>query len=152
MNHRLAKLVFNLWPPFRGAGIKVKSISPDWRRVEVQLKLGMLNRNYVGVHFGGSLYAMTDPFFMLMTLKNLGKDYIVWDKAGDIDYIKPGKGIVNAVFRLDDAFLAEARTWTADGNKFLPTLQVEVTDQQGEVVSRINKTLYIRRKQTRAGH
>ena len=149
---RLLRHIMNLWPPFLGAGIRVTHLANDFKTAEVVLRLGFTNRNYVGVHFGGSLYAMTDPFFMLMTLKNLGKDYIVWDKAGDIDYIKPGKGTVNAVFRLDEAFLAEARTQTADGNKFLPTLQVEVTNQQGEVVSRINKTLYIRRKQTRAGH
>ena len=67
MNHRLAKTVFNLWPPFWGAGIRVSRIAPDWKQVEVRLRLGLANRNYVGVHFGGSLYAMTDPFYMLMT-------------------------------------------------------------------------------------
>jgi hypothetical protein len=69
MNHRLAKLVLNLWPPFLGAGVKVRRISPDWKEIDVQLRLGLTNRNYVGVHFGGSLYAMTDPFYMLMLLK-----------------------------------------------------------------------------------
>lgn len=149
MNHRLAKVIFNLWPPFLGAGVKVRRISPDWKEVDVELKLGLSNRNYVGVHFGGSLYSMTDPFFMLMVLKNLGKDYIVWDKAGNIDYIKPGRGTVTARFRLDDAQLDSYRHATAGGDKHLPQLQVSVTDKEGCEVARIDKTLYIRRKKAR---
>ncbi|MEQ6291649.1 DUF4442 domain-containing protein [Vogesella sp. GCM10023246] len=149
MHHRLAKTIFNLWPPFLGAGIRVGRISPDWRQVEVRLRLGLTNRNYVGVHYGGSLYSMTDPFFMLMTLKNLGKDYIVWDKAGSIDYIKPGRGTVTAHFQLDADWLEQARAATADGSKHLPELCVDITDRHGEVVARVHKTLYIRRKQDR---
>lgn len=149
MNHRLAKTVFNLWPPFWGAGIKVARIAPDWKQVEVRLRLGLTNRNYVGVHFGGSLYAMTDPFFMLMTLKNLGNDYIVWDKAGRVDYVKPGKGVVSARFQLHDSWLDEVRHATASGDKYLPELEVDVLDSQGELVAKVHKTLYIRRKKNR---
>lgn len=149
MNHRLAKTVFNLWPPFWGAGIRVSRIAPNWKQVEVRLRLGLSNRNYVGVHFGGSLYAMTDPFYMLMTLKNLGNDYIVWDKAGRVDYIKPGKGVVTARFQLHDAWLDEVRAATAGGDKYLPELEVDVVDSQGDVVARVHKTLYIRRKKGR---
>jgi acyl-coenzyme A thioesterase PaaI-like protein len=150
MNHRLAKLVFNLWPPFLGAGVKVRRISPDWKEVDVQLRLGLTNRNYVGVHFGGSLYSMTDPFYMLMLLKNLGKDYIVWDKAGSIDYLKPGRGVVCARFRIDDDMLQRFRDATAGGDKHLPALHVSVYDAEGAEVARINKTLYIRRKPPRS--
>lgn len=146
MHHRLAKVVFNLWPPFLGAGIRVGRIAPDWRQVEVKLRLGLTNRNYVGVHYGGSLYSMTDPFFMLMTLKNLGKDYIVWDKAGSIDYIKPGRGTVTAHFHLEDDWLQAVREATANGSKHLPELAVDITNQHGELVARVHKTLYIRRK------
>ncbi len=150
MNHRLAKLVFNLWPPFLGAGVKVRRISQDWKEIDVQLRLGLTNRNYVGVHFGGSLYSMTDPFYMLMLLKNLGKDYIVWDKAGSIDYLKPGRGVVCARFRIDDDLLQSVRDATAGGDKHLPALHVSVYDAEGAEVARINKTLYIRRKPPRS--
>ena len=150
MNHRLAKLVLNLWPPFLGAGVRVRRISPDWKEVDVQLRLGLTNRNYVGVHFGGSLYAMTDPFYMLMLLKNLGKDYIVWDKTGSIDYLKPGRGVVCARFRLDDDTLQRVRDATAGGDKHLPALSVSVYDAAGAEVARISKTLYIRRKPPRS--
>jgi hypothetical protein len=77
------------------------------------------NRNYVGVHFGGSLFAMTDPFWMLLTMHALGNDYIVWDQAGAIDFVKPGRGTVHARFQLDDAVLAQLRAATAHGGKHL---------------------------------
>ncbi|MBK9703668.1 MAG: DUF4442 domain-containing protein [Betaproteobacteria bacterium] len=96
----VARAGMNLWPPFLGAGIKVTRLSADYREIDVRLDLRLLNRNYVGTQFGGSLYAMTDPFFMLMMLHNLGPDYVVWDKAGAVRYVKPGRGAVHARFRL----------------------------------------------------
>ena len=101
--------LFNTWPPFRGAGIRVREIAPDFRTATVELRARLLNRNYVGSHFGGSLYAMTDPFFMIMMLKNLGREYIVWDKAGAVRYLKPARGTVVASFRLDEEDVRKAR-------------------------------------------
>ncbi|MBV8680854.1 MAG: YiiD C-terminal domain-containing protein [Aquitalea sp.] len=146
---RLLKTLINLWPPFLGAGIKVRHIASDWKQVDVRLRLGVSNRNYVGVHFGGSLYAMTDPFFMLMLMQSLGPDYLVWDKAASIEYHKPGKGDVTARFRLDEAQLHDIRQRTADGNKYLPELAVEIRDESGDIVATVLKTLYIRRKKGR---
>lgn len=143
---RLLRFVMNLWPPFLGAGIKVLHISPDYRQIDVRLRLGKLNRNYVGVHYGGSLYSMTDPFYMLMLMHNLGRDYIVWDKAGSIDYVRPGRGHVTAHFRLDEATLARIRQHTGAGEKYLPQLDVDVIDGGGEVVAKVSKTLYVRKK------
>mgnify|MGYP001765288143 CR=1 FL=1 len=138
--------LMNLWPPFFFAGIRVTRIAEDWREVDVEMRLGRLNRNYVGTHFGGSLFAMTDPFYMLMLVHVLGRDYTVWDKAASIDYIKPGRGTVTAVFRLEDAAVAEIVARTADGSKALPVFHCDVLDTAGDVVARIDRTLYIRRK------
>ena len=102
MNPKIIKLIINLYPPYLGTGITVKRISPDYREMCVQMKLRWYNRNYVKTHFGGSLYAMTDPFFMLMLLHILGKDYVVWDKAAHIDFIKPGSGTVTADFLIEE--------------------------------------------------
>ncbi|WP_439886688.1 DUF4442 domain-containing protein [Pseudomonas sp. MBLB4123] len=143
---RWLRWALNLYPPYLGAGIRVRHIGADWRLVRVKLGLSWYNRNYVGTQFGGSLYAMTDPFFMLMLLENLGADYIVWDKAASIDFVAPGRGPVYAEFRLDDALLAEVRARTAGGDKYLPELQVEVRDGAGELVARVHKTLYVRLK------
>ncbi len=138
--------LMNLWPPFFFAGIRVTHIGEDWRDVAVEMRLGKLNRNYVGTHFGGSLFAMTDPFYMLMLVHVLGRDYTVWDKAATIDYVKPGRGTVTARFRLEDERIDEIRTAAADGSKVLPVFRCDVHDTEGDLVARIDRTLYVRRK------
>lgn len=143
---RRLRRVLNLWPPFLFAGVRVRAIADDWRSAEVELHAHWWNRNYVGVHFGGNLFAMTDPFWMLLTLHALGRDYIVWDKAGEIAFLKPGRGTVRARFQLDDATLDEIRAATADGEKHLRWFETEIVDADGGVVARARKQLHVRRK------
>jgi acyl-coenzyme A thioesterase PaaI-like protein len=136
----------NLWPPFIGAGIRVTRVSADSREIDVTLKLRLLNRNFFGTQFGGSMFAMTDPFFALMMLRNLGPEYIVWDKAGSIAYHRPGRGDVFAHFRLPAAAVARARRATAHGARHEPTFRVRIVDRDGGMVAEVEKTLYIRRR------
>ena len=143
---RLLRWALNFYPPYLGAGVRIQHIAGDFREVRVKMGLGWYNRNYVGTQFGGSLYSMTDPFFMLMVMENLGSDYIVWDKAASIDFIAPGKGPVYADFRIDEALLDEIRQHTAGGDKYLPQLHVDVHDGDGTLVARVHKTLYVRLK------
>ena len=138
--------LFNWYPPFRGAGIRVREIAPDFRSATVELRMKLFNRNYVGTHFGGSLFAMTDPFFMIMMMKNLGPGYIVWDKAGTVRFLKPAKGTVTARFHLPEEHVAEARARTAAGEKHEPRFRVDIVDEHGVTVADVEKTLYIRRK------
>jgi len=135
----------NIWPPFLGAGIRVKW-SQDHKSVDVEMKLRFWNRNYVGTHYGGSLYSMTDPFYMLMLMDNLGSDYIVWDKAASIRFRKPGKGRVKAEFRLSEEQLDDIRTKLLAQEKYEPTFTAQVKDETGDVVAEVRKVLHIRRK------
>jgi len=138
----------NLWPPFLGARIRVRHISPDMKSIDVEMKLRWWNANYVGTHFGGSLFAMTDPFYMLMLMANLGRDYIVWDKAASIRYRKPGRGTVRAEFRLTDAQLDDIREKLNTLPKYEPTFRVEVKDAEGTVIAEVERLLYVRKKET----
>lgn len=140
----------NLWPPFLFAGIRVREWSDDFRRARVELKPHWYNRNFVGTHFGGSLFAMTDPFWMIMTMQSLGAGYIVWDKAATIDFVKPGRGVVHAAFRLDDGVLDAIRAATAGGDKYLHWFEVQVVDGEGDTVAVVRKQVYVRRKRGRA--
>lgn len=136
----------NFWPPFFFAGIKVARISDDWREADVELRQGRLNMNYVGTHFGGSLFAMTDPFYMIMLSNILGRDHVVWDKASSIEFLRPGRGTVKAQMHITDAMLDEIRANTMnDGDRFTPVWPVEIRDAGGELVARVHKTMYIRR-------
>lgn len=142
----LFRLIMNLWPPLLFAGIRIKNISADFKTARVELTLRPWNKNAVGSHFGGSLFAMTDPFYMLMLLAQLGDQYLVWDKSADIDFIKPGKGKVYADFSVNQSLIDEIIINTANGEKYLPQIPVYIKDQQGDIVAKLNRTLYIRRK------
>jgi len=141
----LRRLV-NFWPPFLGMGIRIVRIAPDMKAVDVEMKLRWWNANYVGTHFGGSLFAMVDPFYMLMLMANLGRDYIVWDKAASIRYRKPGKGTVRAEFRLTDVQLDDIRDKLKTLPKYEPVFTVEVKDEQGTVIAEVEKVLHVRKK------
>jgi len=138
----------NFWPPFVGTGIRVRHVASDMKSVDVELKLRFWNANYVGTHFGGSLFAMTDAFYMLMLMANLGRHYIVWDKAATIRYRKPGKGTVRAEFRLSDSQIEDIREKLKTLPKYEPIFSVEVKDEAGVVIAEVEKVLHVRKKQT----
>lgn len=143
---RLFRLAINLWPPFLFTGIHMTHLARDWRRARVELRLRPWNRNYVGTQYGGSLFSMTDPVWMLLTLHALPRDYFVWDKAAEIEFIKPGRSTVHAEFELTDAVLAELQQKAADGQKVLHWFETDIVDAEGDVVARVRKQIYLRKK------
>ncbi len=147
---RRLRWVFNLWPPFLFAGIRVEHIAEDWSRARVRMDLRWYNRNYVRTHFGGSLFAMTDPFWMLLTMEALGRDFIVWDKAGEIEFVKPGRGRVRAEFHLEPEIVLRLREQALHERRVLHWFETDVVDEQGDTVARVRKQLYIRRKRDAA--
>ncbi len=145
-NSHVLRRWINLWPPFLGAGIRVKHIAPDMMSVDVEMKLRWWNANYVGTHFGGSLFAITDAFYMLMLMSKLGPGYIVWDKAASIRYRRPGMSTVRAEFRLNEAQLDDIREKLKTLPKYEPVLRVDVKDEQGTVIAEVEKLIYVRKK------
>jgi acyl-coenzyme A thioesterase PaaI-like protein len=146
MQPRHLRFGMNLWPPFLGAGIRVRHIAEDWSEVIVDLRHGLMNRNYVGTHYGGSLFSMTDPFYALMLMHLLGDRYLIWDQAARIEFVAPGRGTVSAVFRLTNERVEAIRAQAASGDKVLPEFDVEVRDADNALVARVHKTLYVRLK------
>ena len=146
MTVRWLRWLLNLYPPYLWSGVRVRALSADFRYIRVELGLHFYNRNYVGTHFGGSLFSMTDPFYMLMLLHNLGPAYIVWDRSATITFRKASKARVSAVFRLDEAVLDELRVAASSGEPVLRTWKVEVREADGDVVAEVEKTLYVRLK------
>ena len=136
-----------LYPPYLGAGVRVTHVAEDFRRIEVEMPLRFYNRNYVGTHFGGSLYSMVDPFYMLMLINILGPHYIVWDKAANIRFKRPGKGVMKATFELTEEKIAEIRAAAETQPKVEPQFQVLVKDEEGNVVAEIDKLLYVKKKE-----
>ncbi|MDC5698595.1 DUF4442 domain-containing protein [Intrasporangium calvum] len=146
-NATVIRRALNIWPPFAFAGVRVEHLSPDFRHARVRLGFNPLNRNYVGTQFGGSLFAMTDPFWMFMVLRNLGeRDFVVWDKAAEIEFISPGRSAVTAEFTVTEEVLHELRTEAHELGKTLRWFETEVRGADGALVARVRKQLYVRPK------
>jgi hypothetical protein len=138
--------LLSFYPPFLGAGIRVTRVNEDVTEIDVEMKLRFWNQNYVGTQFGGSLYSMTDPFYMLILLENLGKNYIVWDKSAKIRFKKPGKGTMRAYFKVSQERLDEIRVAADLEAKVQPQFEVQILDEMGDVVAEVEKVLSVRRK------
>lgn len=152
---RLTRYLFNFAPVLRGTGMWISYISSDWREIRVKLPLTIFTRNYVGTIFGGSIYSSVDPFYMLMLIKNLGKDYVVWDKAASIKFIRPGRSTIRAVFKIDNELLQEIRNQIVVKKEMEINLLVQYLDPKQKLVAEIDKLIYIADKdfykQKRAG-
>lgn len=136
--------LWNYWPPFFFAGIALEKISPDYRHVCVKLKLRFWNSNYVGTQYGGSIFSMTDPFYMVMLIQNLGHEYIVWDKAAQIKYLKPGRTDLTAEFQFTEEDLQFIRSSVQKQGKLDWTRKVEVKDLNGVIVAEVDKVIQIK--------
>ena len=146
MRARVFRRLINLWPPLFFNSISATRISDDYREIDVTLKLRWYNRNNVRTQFGGNLFAMTDPWYMIMIMENLGRDYFVWDKKASIEFVAPGRGAVAAKFMLTEEKLADIRAATANGEKYLPEFIVDIYNTKQELVARVHRTVYVKRK------
>ena len=136
----------NFWPPLVGAGIRIDYIHPEYKQIDVSMKLHWWNANYVRTHFGGGMYMMADPFFMYMLVKILGENYIVWDKEATIRFLKPGRGTIRAHFELTDEQISNLKSSLSERDKITPTFTVKIVDSKNEVICEVDKKLYIRKK------
>lgn len=143
---KLLKWMLNLYPLYLGAGIKVTYISEDWKELHVSMSLRWFNRNAVGTHFGGSLYSMIDPHLMLLLMQLLGKEYLVWDKSADIEFVKAIKKKVTSVLKVSNEDLKIIRRSTINGEKYFSNFIVEIRDEDDDLVAKVKKTIYVRRK------
>lgn len=143
---RQLRLLMNVWPPFLFSGLRVRYWAPDFRRVGVRLGKHLLTSNYFGTQFGGTMFAMVDPFWAILLAQNLGAEYTVWDRRAEIEFLAPGRTAVSAEFSLDQDTIDELRAAAEGGQKVLHWFSTDITDTGGAVVARAHKQVYIRRR------
>jgi acyl-coenzyme A thioesterase PaaI-like protein len=151
LNARELRLLFRIYRPYLGAGIRVVDAADDYSRWDVEMKLAHYNRNAFGTHFGGSLYSMCDPFFCLSVSKMLGPGYTVWDKEATIRFKRPGRGRVRATFEVSRERVEEIRAEVERVQKAEPTFIAEVRDDEDAVVAEVEKRLHVRRTTKETG-
>lgn len=147
LRQRLMIRLVSLYPPYLGAGIRVTYPKDDPHRIIVSMGLHFWNQNLFGTQFGGSMYSMCDPHFVFIVMRHLGPGYVVWDKAASIEFLKPGRGAVRATFVVSPEKIEEIRAAADRGEKVEPVFTAEiVAEADGEVVARVTKRLWVRRK------
>lgn len=142
--------IMHWWPPFWFTGIRFDYISDDFRLMRMRMALRFYNKNLHGIQYGGNLYSMTDPCHIMMLLRNLGPDYRVLDKGAKIEFIRPGTTAVIANCSVTEDDLKDIYAKTESGNKYFKDFFIDINDEKGELVAKVTKTVYIRRKQSRS--
>ena len=143
---KLFKQLLNFYPPYLGAGVKVDYIRENWKELQVSMALRWYNKNAVGTHFGGSLYSMIDPHVMLLLMRLLGREYLVWDQSAEIEFVKATKKRVRAIIRISDRDLDEIIRNTAKGEKYFAKFLLDIKDEDQELVAKVTKVIYVRKK------
>jgi len=144
---KISRWGFNFFPAYRGTGSRITSIASDWREVRIKLPLNWRTRNYVGTIYGGSMYGAVDPIYMLMLIKVLGPEYVVWDKAASIRFKKPGTRTLFANFVLTEEEIGAIKDALSSAPSLERAYMVELVDAEGVVHASIEKTVYIRKKE-----
>jgi acyl-coenzyme A thioesterase PaaI-like protein len=142
----VSKFMLNHFSPYKGAGIEIEKIDLKNYHVRVKMPLTHSNQNIVGVHFGGSLYSMVDPFYMLLLMHHLGPKYMVWDKTASINFLSPGRSTVYADIRLDAIEIEHVKDLAENYNPVYRNYTVNIFDDSGLRIAEVQKTVYIRRK------
>lgn len=147
LKSRLFRWGFNFFPAYRGTGGRLIYVADDHKEIRIKLPLNWRTRNYVGTIYGGSIYGAIDPIYMLMLIRILGPDYVVWDKAANVRFRKPGRETLYADFRLTDDEIGEIKQRAEAERSIDRVYNVELKDKLGVVHAQIEKTLYIAKKE-----
>lgn len=143
---RLMRWGFNWFPAYRGTGGRIDYIARDLREIRIRVPLSRRTRNYVGTIFGGSMFGAVDPVYMVMLIRALGREYVVWDKEATIRFRRPGRTTLYARFVLDDAELDAIRDALARETAVDRVYTVELKDAEGTVHAVVEKTIHVRKK------
>ncbi len=146
----ISKFLFNRYAPYRGAGIEIDKVDLANYHIRIKMPLTRKNQNIVGVHFGGSLYSMVDPFYMLILMHHLGSKYIVWDKSASIHFLSPGRGTVYADIRLDSTEIDRIKQLAENHEPVYRNYRLNIFDESGVRIAEVEKIVYIRRKKPKA--
>jgi hypothetical protein len=148
---RMTRVAFNFFPAYRGTGARITYIAGDWREIRIRLPLSLRTRNYVGTIFGGSMYGAVDPIYMVMLIRNLGPEYVVWDKSASIRFRRPGRTTLYASFAIDQAELDAIRAALETERSVDRNYAVDLVDREGVVHAQVEKVIHVRRKRDADG-
>ena len=140
---RVKRWGFNFFPAYRGTGGRLTYIADDFHEIHVKLRLSWRTRNYVGTIFGGSMYGAVDPLYMVMLIRILGSNYVVWDKAATIRFKRPGRETLYAKFKVTPDEVAEIKDELTRSKSIERVYGINLVNEAGKVHVVVEKTIYI---------
>jgi acyl-CoA hydrolase len=139
----LFRVMFNISPMYRRSCGSIIFVSDDIHVVKIKIPLSYRNRNYVGSMFGGSLFAATDPIYMIQLMQILGNEYVVWDKATEIKFKRPAYTKAFATFEFKPEEIEEIRNKVNTENEVDYIKKLIIKDKNNTVFTELHKTIYI---------
>ena len=139
---RQMRWAFNFWPCIWCTGSRVEFIAGDFKELHVSIKLNIRTRNRVGTVYGGSIYSSVDPYFMLLFMEILGRDYVVWDKGASMKFVRPIVDKVKCRFLITDELIAEVKQKVAENGEYTFDLPLKYEDDNGTVYATFTKQVY----------
>lgn len=141
------KYGFNISPMYRRTTGRVTFVSSDLLEIDIKIPLSIKNRNYVGSIFGGSLFAATDPIYMIQLINILGNNYVVWDKASTIKYKNPAYSDAYAIFRFTKEEIEVIKSEVKLKKEIEIKKELNITNTSGIIITELTKTIYIADKE-----
>jgi hypothetical protein len=89
------------------------------------------------------MFSATDPFYMVMLLRILGKDFVVWDKSANIKFVRPAKKTLYAKYFISDEFLESAKNEVVEHGECTRLMTIELKDEDEKVHAVIERNVYI---------
>jgi acyl-coenzyme A thioesterase PaaI-like protein len=144
-----AKWLMNLYPPLLINRISVKSISSDYKLVEVQVKKSLLNRNLQKTIFGGTIFSAADPFHALMywqIFRLKGIHCEAWLKRAEIQYLKPANSNLQLLFEITDEEIELVHSQLQEKGKAEMIHETAILNNKKETVAFVRSTISLKKK------
>ena len=141
------KTIFNFYPPLFVNRTKVIYVSNDFKEVDAVLRFSLMNRNFNGSIFGGSIFMAADAYYPIMycaALSNRNVQSKAWLKQAEIDYLKPAYSDLIYKYRLSDEDINNAEAAIKESGRFKEWHTVEAVDKEGDVCAHIKLLSYLR--------
>lgn len=141
------KWAMRFYPPLLFQRIWVRRFHKDFLGVEVRIFKSAFNINYNKSIFGGTIYAAADPFYAVLFYQLMlrrGYKTIVWQKAAEIFYLKPGRSDLYFNINIDVKDIDRICSSLDNNGKTEHQCTLEIKDKHGDVAARVSNLVYIR--------
>ena len=148
VSETVLKWAMRLYPPLLFQGIWTQKFEKGFTGARVKICNSILNRNYNGSLFGGTIFSAADPFYAILfhqILTRKGYQIKLWLKHASIDYIKPGNCDLYINIALSDQDVEEALHKLDTEGKFIKTFPVKITNKEGITYAMVHNEIYIKK-------